>query len=132
MAAFVVVAPTGPSSAPRSGTRLNIFPGSATPAVFAAGEPFWIGYGFVPEPDDAPEGGQATIHLDTGFQLLVDGEAVPLCTDVEVGRGGTVRKFTVADFPHGLPAGWHLFAGRWYDAGALVLTSDTSIQFVER
>ena len=29
---------------------MNLFPDAATPAVFAAGEPFWIGYGFVAEP----------------------------------------------------------------------------------
>lgn len=129
MSAFVVVAPNGPSSAPRSGARLNIFPGSATPAVFAAGSPFWIGYGFVPE---TREGAKATVHADTGFELLVDGEPVPLYTDVKTERGRTVKKFTVADFPHGLTPGWHLFAGRWYDEGVLALTSDKSIEFVER
>ena len=129
MAAFVVVAPSGPSSAPKSGARLNIFPGSATPAVFAAGAPFWIGYGFVPE---AGDGYQATMHPDTGFELLVDGEPVDLYTDLQVEGGRTVRKFTVADFPDGLPAGWHRLAGRWYDEGVLALTSDESIEFVER
>jgi hypothetical protein len=131
MAAFVVVVPSGPSSAPRSGTRLNIFPGSATPAVFAAGTPFWIGYGFVPE-SDAADSGQATVHADTGFELAVDGEAVPLHTDVKVDGGRTVRKFNVADFPEGLPAGWHVFAGRWYDEGVLTLATDRSVEFVER
>ena len=47
MAAFVVV-PLG-SDLPVTGTQLNIFPGSATPSVFSAEEPFWIGYGFVAE-----------------------------------------------------------------------------------
>jgi hypothetical protein len=132
MAAFVVVAPTGPSTAPRSGRRLNIFPGSATPAVFAAGSPFWIGYGFVPEAGDAVASDQATVHPGTGFEMLVDGEAVPLYTDLKVEGGRTVRKFTVANFPDGLPVGWHLLAGRWYDEGVLTLTSDRSIEFVER
>jgi hypothetical protein len=131
MAAFVVVAPSGPSSAPRSGEQLNIFPGSATPAVFAAGAPFWIGYGFVAEPGDALEGGKALVDA-IGFELLVDGEAVPLHTDLDLEVGRTVRKFTVADFLNGLPAFWHLFAGRWYDEGVLALTSDRSIEFVER
>ena len=72
------------------------------------------------------------MHADTGFELLVDGEAVPLYTDLKVEGARTVRKFTVADFPNGLPAGWHVFAGRWYDEGALALTSDRSIEFVER
>jgi hypothetical protein len=128
MAAFVVVAPAGTSNAPRSGCRLNIFPGSATPSVFAAGTPFWIGYGFVPEAGD----GGPSVHPDTGFELLVDGQAVPLHTDVEIEDGHRVRKFTIADFRHGLPAGWHLLAGRWYDAGVLALTSDRSVEFVER
>jgi hypothetical protein len=128
MAAFVV-APIGPPSAPRSGARLNIFPGSATPTVFAAGAPFWIGYGFVPEPGG---GDRATIHPETGFELLVDGGTVPLHTELYSENGQEVRKFIVARFPHGLPAGWHVFAGRWHDAGSLVLTSDRSIEFVER
>ena len=129
MAAFVVVAPNGPAGAPRSGARLNIFPGSAAPTVFAAGAPFWIGYGFVPEGRD---GAEATVHSDTGFELLVNSEPVALYTDLTVEDGRTVRKFTVADFPHGLPPGWHVFAGRWFDEGVLVLTSDRSIEFVER
>jgi hypothetical protein len=128
MAAFVVVGPTGAASAARSGSRLNIFPGSATPSVFAAETPFWIGYGFVPETGD----GEPEMHPDTRFELLVDGEVVPLDTDLEIAGGRTVLKFTVADFPHGLPAGWHRLAGRWYDRGALVLASDRSIEFVER
>ena len=128
MAAFVLFPPSSASSAPCSGTRLNIFPGSAAPSVFAAGKPFWIGYGFVPE----AEGDEATVHPDTRFELLVDGEAAPLYTDLKVEEGRTTRKFTVADFPDGLPAGWHAFGGRWYDEGVLELTSDRSIEFVER
>jgi hypothetical protein len=129
LAAFVVVAPPGPSGAGRPGARLNIFPGSATPAVFSAGAPFWIGYGFVPE-DGAERG--AAVHPDTGFELLVDGEPVALSSDVERDGERVVRKFSVVDFPAGLPAGWHRFAGRWYDAGVLTLTSDRAIEFVER
>jgi hypothetical protein len=129
MAAFVVVAPTGSSSALRRGARLNIFPGSATPTVFAAGAPFWIGYGFVPE---YGEGDQAAIHPETCFELFVDGHAVPLDTELETDHGRTLCKFTVAHFPHGLPPGWHVFAARWYDEGALALAGDTSIEFVER
>jgi hypothetical protein len=128
MAAFVVVPPNDLPSAPRPGARLNIFPGSATPTVFAAGVPFWVGYGFVPA---SGEGDEAAVHPDTGFELLVDGVAVPLHTELASERGRTVRKFTVAGFPEGLPAGWHVLAGRWYDEGALALASDTSIQFVE-
>jgi hypothetical protein len=127
MAAFVV-APAGAASAARSDSRLNIFPGSATPSVFAADTPFWIGYGFVPEAGD----GDAAVHPDTGFELSVDGEPVLVREELETGGGGrTVRKLALADFPRGLPAGWHAFAARWYDEGALVLTSDRAIEFVE-
>jgi hypothetical protein len=128
MAAFVVVAPAGPSSTARSGSRLNIFPGSTTPSVFAAATPFWIGYGFIPEAGDD----DATVHPETGFELSVDGKPVLVTTDLELAGGRTVRTFAHADFPGGLPAGWHAFAARWYDEGALVLTSDRSIEFVER
>ena len=128
MAAFVVVAPTGPSSPPGSRPRLNIFPGASAPAVFTAGAPFWIGYGFVAD----SSGGDDAVDDATGFELLVDCEAVDLSIELEVEDGRTVRKFAVADFPEGLPAGWHRLVGRWYHAGVLALTSARSIEFVER
>jgi len=43
-----------------------------------------------------------------------------------------VRKTDIAEFPSGLSAGWHDFSGRWYDGGKRVLSSRTSIEFVER
>ena len=132
MAAFVVVAPPPVTNAPRTGMRLSIFPGSATPTVFPAGAPFWVGYGFVPEPGAAD--GESARPLDRGtrFELEVDGKPVSLATDVKTDEGHPVSKHSVANFASGLPAGWHRFSGRWYDAGSLVLTSDRSIQFVER
>ena len=45
---------------------------------------------------------------------------------------GRARKTDVAEFPAGLPVGWHDFAGRWYDRGRLILSSRASIEFVER
>jgi hypothetical protein len=130
MAAFVVVAPHAASSAPRTGMRLSIFPGSVTPAVFPANAPFWIGYGFVPEPGGAE--GAGPLDRGTRFELEVDGKPVPLLTDVKTDDGHPVSKHSVANFASGLPAGWHRFSGRWYDADSLVLTSERSIQFVER
>ena len=130
MAAFVVVSPTGPPNATRGGERLNIFPGSATPSVYAAETPFWIGYGFVA--DASGEDVEASVADTTGFELLVDGRAVELVTEIVVEGRRTVRKFAVADFPQGLPAGWHVFLGRWYHAGVLALTSERSVEFVER
>ena len=131
MAAFVVLSPLATGIGPRTGTRLNIFPGSATPAVLPAGAAFWIGYGFVPEPDEGEPEPEWALDRETRFELEVDGEAVALVTDLRIEDGRTVSKLSVADFRSGLPLGWHRFSGRWYEAGALVLTSDRSIEFVE-
>jgi hypothetical protein len=132
VAVFVLVALSGPSSAPRwSGIRLNIFPGSATPDVFPADVPFWVGYGFAPDPalsDREP----SQLDTDTRFELVVDGDPVAVEDEVTFDRRRAVNKRCVAHFRSGLPAGWHRLEGRWYDAGSLVLTSDRSIQFVER
>lgn len=129
MAAFVVVAPSV-TGAPRMGVRLSIFPGSVTPTVFPADAPFWVGYGFVQEPSTGEEEGR--LDRGTRFELEVDGRPVTLATAVKRHDGHPVSKHSVANFASGLPVGWHRFSGRWYDAGALVLTSERSIEFVER
>ncbi len=132
MAAFVVLPAHADEETSRPGDRLNIFPGSATPAVMTARAPFWIGYGFVPEPSEPdPEGSWASDE-ETRFELLVDGDRMSLDTDLTVDGGRTVSKLSVAAFPAGLAAGWHRFSGRWYEAGSLVLTSERSVEFVER
>lgn len=130
MAAFVV-APELPETHLEAGAQLNIFPGATTPAVFSAGAPFWVGCGFVPAtgPRDEDDG---LLDESTRFELEVDGEPVSL--DTELTRDGerTVAKQVVATFEDGLEHGWHRFSGRWYVAGRLVLTNETSIEFVER
>jgi hypothetical protein len=131
MAAFVLV-PHAQNGLTQSGERLNLFPGSATPAVFAAGEPFWVGYGFVAEPAGRGEVGATRFDNDTRFELLVDGVAVATVSAVRTEDGVEIRKDVVAEFLTGLPAGWHEFAGRWYDGGRLILSSRAAIQFVER
>lgn len=131
MAAFVVVTPPDAAGSSRVGRRLGIFPGSATPDVFPADVPFWIGYGFVPEPTQRDRE-LSGLDTRTRFELDVDGERVAVEEELEIEGGLTLGKRCVAHFPSGLPAGWHRFAGRWYDAGALVLTSDRSIEFVGR
>lgn len=130
MAAFVVTPPDATGS-PRVGRRLGIFPGSATPAVFPADVPFWVGYGFVPDPARVD---RVRSRLDTGtrFELEVDGEAISVEEELLIEHGHAVSKRCIVHFGSGLPVGWHRFAGRWYDAGSLVLTSDRSVQFVER
>ena len=132
MAAFVVLPAAAAGDLSRPGTRLNIFPGSATPALLTAGVPFWIGYGFVPEPSEADPEAQWARDEETRFELLLDGNRVSLDTDVTVENGRTLSKVSIAGFPSGLPVGWHRFSGRWYEAGALVLTSERSVEFVER
>jgi hypothetical protein len=94
--------------------------------------PFWVGYGFVPEPGDSGPAPGMAFESDTRFELDVDGEPLQLATNVETDDGRAVSKHCVANFGFGLPAGWHRFAGRWYDSGKLVLTTERSIEFVER
>jgi hypothetical protein len=124
---FLGADPAPLDDVPRAGLRLTIFPGSAVPSVFHAHVPFWTGCGFVPRP-----GGQGLLDVRTRFELDVDGEPVLLETNVQRENGRPVWKVSIADFAAGLNAGWHRFEGRWYDARALILTSDASIEFVER
>ena len=130
--AAVVVAPPAPPGVPSNGVPLSIFPGSATPSVFPADAPFWIGSAFVPEPGDDARKGWDELDPETRFELEVDGKFVRLATDLEIENGRAVQKLSVAVFGAGLPAGWHRFSGRWYVEGKLVLSSDRSIEFTER
>ena len=132
MHALIVVTPTLEDAPPsRTGARISIFPGSASPAMHPARTPFWIGYGFTAERPPRPD--VRALDTDTRFELLLGGERVELVLELELEleKGTPVSKFEVASFPDGLEAGWHRFVGRWYDEGALVLTSDKTIQFVE-
>ena len=127
MAALVVTVSPANGLADREG-RIGIFPGGATTTMYPADAQFWVGYGFAAEPGSEPD-------LDepgTRFELDVDGEPVAMLTDVHSDAGLPVRKTNVAEFPDGLSAGWHDFTGRWYDGGRLILSSRTTIQFVER
>jgi hypothetical protein len=131
MAALVVVNVSQANGIAAAGARIGIFPGGAIPAVYPADTSFWIGYGFAPElgasAETAPELGD-----ETRFELDVDGLPVGMRTDLEVEGAAPLRKTDLAEFPEGLPAGWHEFAGRWYDSGKLILSSRASIEFVER
>ncbi len=128
MHALIVVTPPEGGHA-RTGDRISIFPGSAAPAMYPAGVPFWIGYGFAAGPTGGAQK-PAALDAETRFELEVDGEPVSLATDVEMDDDVAVSKLEIANFPAGLEPGWHRFLGRWYDGGALVLTSDRTIQFV--
>jgi hypothetical protein len=127
MAALVVTVSPANGMADREG-RIGIFPGGATTTMYPADTPFWVGYGFAAEP-----GSESGIdEAGTRFELDVDGEPVSMLTDVGSDAGLPVRKTNIADFPAGLPAGWHDLTGRWFDDGRLVLSSRTAIQFVDR
>ena len=126
MAALVVtVSPTN-GLAHKEG-RIGIFPGGATPTMYPANTPFWVGYGFAAD----AVGGADLEDTTTRFELAVDGEHVPMLTEVDTDSGLPVRKTNIAEFPDGLPVGWHDFTGRWYDRGRLILSSRAAIQFVE-
>jgi hypothetical protein len=124
MAALVVtVSPTNGMEG-----RIGIFPGGATTTMYPADTPFWVGYGFA-----ADHGSDGKIDEEsTRFELDIDGEPVSMLTDVHSDAGLPVRKTNIAQFPAGLPVGWHDFTGRWYDGGRLILSSRTAIQFVDR
>ena len=130
MAALVVtVSPANGMG--RADARIGIFPGGVTPSVFPAGTPFWIGYGFAPEQEDGAAK-HSELGPDTRFELDVDGSRAPMLTDLRTRGSSSVRKTDIAEFPAGLPLGWHDFVGRWYDNGKLILSSRASIEFVER
>lgn len=129
MAALVVTL-SPPNDRALVGARLAIFPGGATPAVFAADTAFWVGYGFAPDVGDSA-GDTGALDQDTRFELYVDGRRVEMRTELQLDDDAPVRKTDIADFPAGLPAGWHELVGRWYEGGKLILSSRTSIEFVE-
>src|SRR4026209_2219646 len=105
----------------RADARIGIFPGGATPSVFPAGTPFWIGYGFAPE-DDGAAGARQELGEETRFELEVDGQPVSMLSDLRRRGGDVLRKTDVAEFPDGLPVGRHDFPGRWYDSGRPLLS----------
>lgn len=129
MTAIVLTPATAASS--RGVAHLDIFPGAATPAVFAVGRPFWIGYGFTIEASGFEDDEAAELPPGTRFELVVDGSPTRLVTDTRVVGGRRVGTQSVSFFRRGLPAGWHRFEGRWFDESGLALTSDVRIEFVE-
>ena len=130
MTPLVVLDVSSPSAA-EAGARLDIFPGGATPSVFPAGAPFWVGYGFAPDAA-LPSPEESVAEDATRFELEVDGRGVE--TSVQLTREGglVVRKSILAEFPSGLSPGWHELAGRWYGRGKLLFASRADVEFVER
>ena len=130
MAALLVVT-ISPADSECVGSRIGIFPGGPTPTIFPAGAPFWIGYGFVSSPREAGGGETGLLSTDTRFELDVNGRRLSMTTDFERHGEDAVRKTDFVSFPNGLPAGWHELEGRWYDDGTLILSSRSTIEFVE-
>ncbi|MGH3066082.1 MAG: hypothetical protein ACRDOF_07225 [Gaiellaceae bacterium] len=130
MAALVVVSVPQANGDGDAEARVDIFPGGATTAIHPADTAFWIGYGFAAEVTDSA-GAMRELGEKTRFELDVDGAPTAMRTDVRV-EAAPLRKTDLAEFPAGLPAGWHEFVGRWYDRGKLILSSRASIEFVER
>jgi hypothetical protein len=129
MAALVLVSVSRTNGNGGASARIGIFPGGATPAIYPADTAFWIGYGFAPDLGDST-GGVQELGEETRFELDVDRKSMAMWTEVQ--GAAPLRKTDLAEFPSGLPAGWHEFVGRWYDGGKLILSSRASIQFVER
>ena len=127
MAALVVFTVAPANGMSNKEGRIGIFPGGATPTMYPADTAFWVGYGFAADHAD-------DVGLDdpsTRFELDVDGAPVSMLTDLQSETGLPMRKTDIAEFPDGLAAGWHDFAGRWYDGGLLILSSRAAIQFVD-
>ena len=78
-----------------------------------------------------PDSATGLDDVETRFELDVDGVPVSMLTDVQSEAGVPVRKTDIAEFPSGLPSGWHDLTGRWYDGGRLILSSRAAIEFVE-
>lgn len=129
--AALVVAVSPSNGLGRSDARIGIFPGGVTPSVFPAGTPFWIGYGFAPEGEGGAADARRELGPGTRFELEVDGGPVEVLSSLRKGGSTPLRKTDIAEFPSGLPVGWHDFVGRWYDDGSLILSSRAAIEFVE-
>jgi hypothetical protein len=130
MTALVVVNVSRSNGSGEPSTRLDIFPGGTTPAVYPAATGFWVGYAFAPDREESPDDPQ--LDDTTRFELDVDGVEVEMQSNLRHAGNVAVRKTDYADFPAGLAAGWHDFVGRWYDRGKLILSRRASIEFVER
>jgi hypothetical protein len=112
---------------PITGPRLDLLD---PPATFPAGAPFHVrhGYCFLEEtqPEDA-------YHPDTRFDLYVNGVLVDSVLDLRDGDdadpGCVVVKFNTSTFNDGLPAGDHMFEGRWLLVGDLYFDVVVTISF---
>ena len=57
MAALVVVTVSPANGVSEKEGRIGIFPGGATPTMYPAKTPFWVGYGFAADPRERQRAG---------------------------------------------------------------------------
>jgi hypothetical protein len=125
IAALVVAAsPVAANSVPTTGTRINLF---GAPATFPAAAPFYIEQGSACNPT-AGDTAADCMAADTHFDLYLDGALQPSTVDIENSPTGWV-KLNLTNYPAGLPAGRHTFAGVWVAAGDVYLTLSARINF---
>ena len=117
--AALAALPASANNVPRTGGKIGllcVYLGTC-PAEqsYAADTPFYAAHGW----SDFTDNWRAIVDPDSHFELLIDGERVPMATDLELGLGRnpeSVVKTNVANMRHGLPAGTYTFVGRWYGA----------------
>ena len=130
MAALVVVTVSPANGMGEKEGRIGIFPGGATPTMYPAEHAVLGGLRLRGRPGERRAGarrGDARGSSSTWTES--PSRCSPTCTRTPASRCGRPN---IAEFPAGLPVGWHDFAGRWYDGGRLILSSRAAIQFVER
>lgn len=123
-ATLVVALPAAANNRPVTGERLGLF---TTPATFPADTPFYTEHGFVCELADQ-DCMQVEISARSWFELYVDDELQPSSIDVDRGDN-TIGKLSLTNFAAGLPAGNHVFVGKWYRNGELFSTATRTVTF---
>ena len=63
MAALVVVTVSPANGMSGNEGRIGIFPGGATPTMYPAKTPFWVGYGFAADPENGSGLDEATTRF---------------------------------------------------------------------
>jgi hypothetical protein len=125
IAALVAAAsPVAANSVPTTGTRIILFD---APATFPADAPFYIEHGSVCDPS-AGDTAADCMAADTHFDLYLDGTLQPSTVDIENASSGW-GKLNLTNYPAGLPAGRHTFAGVWIAGGDAYLTLSARINF---
>jgi hypothetical protein len=131
--AALAALPASANNVPRTGGKIGllcVYLGTC-PAEqsYAADTPFYVAHGW----SDVTDNWQEIVDPDSHFELLIDGERVPMATDLELGLGrdpASVSKTNVANMRHGLPAGIYTFVGRWYGAdGNLAFEAVKTVTF---